>query len=60
MEPIFLFLVKRYRPGDVAVIYPEAPDDDVDQFLIHMGWANDADQLLEITVRPGGETSFPP
>ncbi|KAF8532599.1 riboflavin synthase domain-like protein [Gautieria morchelliformis] len=42
-----------YQPGDVAVIYPEAPEEDVDQFLIQMGWANDADELLKLCVRPG-------
>jgi sulfite reductase alpha subunit-like flavoprotein len=58
MAPMLFFLVKRYLPGDVAVIYPEASEDDVDQFLIHMGWANGADELLEISVRPGGENKF--
>ena len=31
----------------------------MDQFLIQMGWANEADELLGISVRPGGEASFP-
>ncbi|KAF8588109.1 riboflavin synthase domain-like protein [Ramaria rubella] len=42
-----------YQPGDVTVIYPEAPAEDVDQFLIQMGWANDSDEVLKIDVRPG-------
>jgi sulfite reductase alpha subunit-like flavoprotein len=48
------FFVERYRPGDVAVIYPEAHPEDVDAFLIQMGWANNADEMLQIVVRKGG------
>lgn len=48
------FCAKRYRPGDIAFIYPEAQPEEVDAFLIQMGWANDADEILQIRVVDGG------
>lgn len=38
----------RYSPGDVAVIHPQAASEDVDAFLISMGWANTADDLVVV------------
>ncbi|KAF7975974.1 hypothetical protein HWV62_8118 [Athelia sp. TMB] len=38
----------QYKPGDVAVIHPEASDLDVESFLIAMGWANSADEIYRI------------
>ncbi|KAF8529095.1 riboflavin synthase domain-like protein [Hysterangium stoloniferum] len=43
-----------YQPGDIAVIYPEAPAEDVDEILIRMGWANEGDESLHIVAKPGG------
>ncbi|KAJ3540375.1 hypothetical protein NM688_g6234 [Phlebia brevispora] len=37
-----------YEPGDIAVIAPEAPEADVEAFLISMGWANIADEPFSI------------
>ncbi|KAF9074458.1 hypothetical protein BDP27DRAFT_1474135 [Rhodocollybia butyracea] len=37
-----------YFPGDVAVVHPITDIDDVESFLSFMGWANTADNLLEI------------
>ncbi|KIJ54973.1 hypothetical protein M422DRAFT_221404 [Sphaerobolus stellatus SS14] len=42
-----------YRPGDIAVIYPEAPEEDVNELLNRMGWANEAEEEIQLNVRPG-------
>ncbi|KZP05434.1 riboflavin synthase domain-like protein, partial [Athelia psychrophila] len=38
----------QYKPGDVAVIHPEASSLDVEPFLVSMGWANNADEMYRI------------
>ncbi|TFK69170.1 riboflavin synthase domain-like protein [Pluteus cervinus] len=37
-----------YRPGDIAVIHPEASPADVETFLTRMGWGNFADDTFVI------------
>ena len=38
----------RYEPGDVAVIHPEALPADVEALLSCIGYANTADEPIEI------------
>ncbi|EGO02944.1 hypothetical protein SERLA73DRAFT_102999 [Serpula lacrymans var. lacrymans S7.3] len=38
----------QYKPGDVAVIHPQASSADVDAFLLSVGWSNIADEALLI------------
>jgi len=45
-----------YDPGDVAVIHPEIPSQDVDAFLSTMGWSNIADSLYTIDISLRGES----
>ncbi|KAK0239927.1 hypothetical protein EDD85DRAFT_823794 [Armillaria nabsnona] len=37
-----------YNPGDVAVIHPLQPYDDVEEFLSSMGWGNLADEVYTL------------
>ncbi|KAF9649133.1 riboflavin synthase domain-like protein [Thelephora ganbajun] len=39
-----------YDPGDVAVIHPEIPSQDVDALLSTMGWSDIADSLYTIDI----------
>ncbi|EIN05749.1 riboflavin synthase domain-like protein [Punctularia strigosozonata HHB-11173 SS5] len=39
----------QYNPGDIAVIDPEASEEDVNTFLDAMDWTNDADRPLELS-----------
>ena len=45
-----------YDPGDVAVVHPEIPSQDVDAFLSTMGWSNIADSLYTINISQRGES----
>ncbi|TRM58748.1 riboflavin synthase domain-like protein [Schizophyllum amplum] len=38
----------QYRPGDAAVVHPEAAPADVEAFLDMMGWINRADECFEL------------
>ncbi|PCH42882.1 riboflavin synthase domain-like protein [Wolfiporia cocos MD-104 SS10] len=38
-----------YEPGDIAVIHPEVPAEDVDAFLTTISYANSADDAIAIT-----------
>ncbi|KAK0196899.1 riboflavin synthase domain-like protein [Armillaria mellea] len=38
----------QYNPGDVAVIHPLQPYDDVEEFLSSMGWGNIADEVYTL------------
>jgi len=51
-------VAKRYRPGDIAVIYPETPPEDVNEILDRMGWSDEADEAIRVAVRPGGMLLF--
>jgi sulfite reductase alpha subunit-like flavoprotein len=39
-----------FRPGDVAVVYPQALDEDVETFLAVCKWTEIADEPLKITI----------
>lgn len=46
-----------YNPGDVAVIHPEIPPQDVNSFLSTMGWLDIADSVYAINSSLRGESS---
>lgn len=50
----------RYEPGDVAVIHPEALPGDVESLLTCIGYANTADDPIQIHhTLEGTYTAFP-
>lgn len=51
-----------YEPGDIAVVWPENPKEEVDIFLDTLHWTNIADTPLSITssdtgINPGGSSN---
>jgi sulfite reductase alpha subunit-like flavoprotein len=44
-----------YDPGDVAVIHPEIPSQDVNSFLSSMGWSEIADSVYTISISLRGK-----
>ena len=44
-----------YDPGDVAVIHPEIPSQDVNSFLSTMGWSDIADSVYSINISLPGK-----
>ena len=50
--------IKRYEPGDVAVIHPVASVTDVDALLDALGWQDVADERCEIVQEPNGNCFF--
>lgn len=47
-----------YDPGDVAVIHPKIPDNNVRAFLDMVGWENEADEIIRVEPNDNGELSF--
>jgi sulfite reductase alpha subunit-like flavoprotein len=45
-----------YDPGDVAVIHPEIPSQDVDSFLSTVGWSDIADSVYTIDISLRGKS----
>ena len=49
-----------YEPGDIAVLYPKNPKEDVDIFLDTLHWTDVADIPLKVTSTSTGKSSSPP
>lgn len=47
--------MRRYAPGDIAVITPKNLPEEVDAFLTMMQWNNLADRLVRITPASKGK-----
>lgn len=49
-----------YEPGDIAVLYPKNPKEEVDIFLDTLHWTEVADIPLKVTSTSTGKSSSPP
>ena len=49
-----------YEPGDIAVLYPKNPKEEVDIFLDTLHWTDVADIPLQVTSSSTGKSPSPP